>query len=139
MGCCSAAAYQNHETGFFNEVKIMEIYSKMGYTISKPINCSARYDFLAEKNGRAVRVQVKTASYINRDREIACKINAPYSRDDCDVVILYFEETDTPYFLPVEIVEKQFKKHVRLRLFPYLRNVKEEIALPAENFLIFIG
>ena len=111
-------------------------YVSKGYTINIPTT-PARYDFIAEKNGRLVKVQVKHGTPFNNDSEILGFSKTPYSRDDIDVIAFYDSMNQNMYFIPADHVENMTS--IRLRLEPYKNNVKNEKALFAEHYLRFLG
>ena len=123
-------------TGAISEMTVMREYALRGYTISLPTT-PARYDFLAEKAGRVVKVQVKHGTRFNGGRELGGFSKTPYDRMDVDVVAIYDSLEDTVYFIPADHVEGM--KAIRLRMTPYLYMVKEEKALQADHYRRFLG
>lgn len=88
------------------ELAAMYEYSKKGYTISRPI-LPASYDFIAEKDGRCLRVQVKTIRKRQRHgREyivIDCRSSSgPYQKDQVDVIAGYDPEDGRIYVFSVD-------------------------------------
>ena len=123
-------------TGAISEMAVMTEYVKRGYTISIPTT-PARYDFLAEKEGRVVKVQVKHGTRFNGGRELGGFSKTPYTRSDVDVIVLYDSLENVLYYIPADHVEGM--KAIRLRTTPYLYMVKEEKALQADHYKKFIG
>lgn len=122
--------------GSVSEFVIMLEYVEKGYTINIPTT-PARYDFIAEKDGRMVKVQVKHGTPFNNNTEILGFSKTPYSRADIDIIAFYDSESNQVYFVPASHVEGMTS--IRLRLEPYKNNVKSEKALFAEHYTKFIG
>lgn len=119
-----------------SELIAMAEYLKHGYTISLPFS-PARYDFIAEKNGMSVRVQVKHGSPFNNGKELLGFSSKPYERSEIDVVVMVDTQTDQIYYIPANHVEGMTS--IRLRLEPYKTSVGEGKALMAEHYKKFIG
>jgi hypothetical protein len=125
-----------HMVGNVSELAVMLEYSKRGYTINIPTS-PARYDFIAEKEGRAVKVQVKHCSTFNGERELLGFSKTPYEKKDVDVVAMYDSNDGSIYYIPTDHVEGMTS--IRLRVEPYLYSVKEGKALIADHYTKFIG
>lgn len=132
----SNAKRNAHTVGTVSELAVMLEYAKRGYTINIPTS-PARYDFIAEKDGRSVKVQVKHGSTFNGEREILGYSKTPYEKKDVDVVAMFDSNDGQIYFIPTDHVEGMTS--IRLRIEPYLYVVKSEKALVAEHYLKFIG
>ena len=126
-----------NQTGISSELSVMQEYVLAGYTVSVPLPGFARYDFLAEKDGRISRIQVKTGTPFNRGRELQSCSQKPYTREDCDVLVVFNPYSSECYFFPVEHVEGL--NPIRLRLTPYIYEVKSKIALDGFSYRILIG
>lgn len=122
--------------GNTSELAVMLEYSKRGYTINIP-TAPARYDFIGEKEGRTVKVQVKHGSSFNNERELLGYSKTPYSKKDIDVVTVYDSTEDKIYYIPVDHVSDMTS--IRLRKEPYLYNVPDGKALIASHYEKFIG
>jgi hypothetical protein len=132
----SEAKKQAHMVGAVSELAVMLEYAKRGYTINIPTS-PARYDFIAEKEGRAVKIQVKHGTTFNGERELLGFSHSPYTKQDVDIVAMYDSNDGTIYYIPSDHVEGMTS--IRLRVEPYLYSVKEEKALIAEHYKKFIG
>jgi len=124
------------QIGNVSELAVMLEYSKRGYTINLPTS-PARYDFIAEKDGRSVKVQVKHGTTFNGEREILGYSKSPYEKKDVDVVAMYDSNDGTIYYIPTDHVEGMTA--IRLRIEPYIYSVKDEKALIADHYRKFIG
>lgn len=118
----------------FCELKAMSEYSARGYEISIPIG-SARYDFIAEKDGRMVRVQVKHGTPFNNGNELLGHSPKAYSRNEIDVLVMIDTSNHNIYYIPADHVEGM--TNIRLRLTPYQREGSK--ALIGEHYTRFIG
>lgn len=131
-----SAKLNAHMVGTVSELSVMLEYAKRGYTINLPTS-PARYDFIAEKEGRSVKVQVKHATTFNGERELLGFSKTPYEKKDVDVITMYDSNDGTIYFIPTDHVEGMTS--IRLRVEPYLYSVKSEKALIADHYKKFIG
>lgn len=123
-------------TGAISELSVMLEYSKRGYTINIPTT-PARYDFIAEKEGRSVKVQVKHGTTFNEERELLGFSKTPYEKKDVDIIAMFDSINETIYFIPTDHVEGMTS--IRLRIEPYLYAVKNGKALVADHYKKFIG
>jgi hypothetical protein len=132
----SEAKKQAHMVGTVSEFSVMLEYAKRGYTINLPTS-PARYDFIAEKEGRSVKVQVKHGTTFNGERELLGFSHSPYKKTEVDVITMYDSNDGTIYFIPTDHVEGMTS--IRLRVEPYLYSIKDGKALIAEHYTKFIG
>jgi hypothetical protein len=132
----SEAKKNAHMVGTVSELSVMLEYAKRGYTINLPTT-PARYDFIAEKEGRSVKVQVKHGTTFNGERELLGFSKIPYEKKDVDVVAMFDSNDGTIYYIPTDHVEGMTS--IRLRVEPYLYSVKSEKALIADHYTKFIG
>jgi len=116
------------------EIIAMLEYSKRGYEINIPVGVS-RYDFIAEKDGRSVRVQVKHGTPFNNGLELIGHSPKAYERREIDVLVMVDTQNDKVYFIPADHVEGM--SNIRLRLEPYQKGGSK--ALIAEHYEKFIG
>lgn len=121
--------------GTVSELSTMLEYARRGYTINLPTT-PARYDFIAEKDGRSVKVQVKHGSSFNNGKELLGHTHSPYKQNEIDIVAIYDSATAIIYFIPASHVDGMTS--IRLRLEPYSYQVDGK-ALVAEHYLKFIG
>jgi hypothetical protein len=125
-----------HNIGNVSELAVMLEYSKRGYTINIPTS-PARYDFIAEKDGRSVKVQVKHGTTFNGERELLGFSKTPYVKKDVDVIAMFDSNDGTIYYIPTDHVANMTS--IRLRLEPYKYEVSECKALIADHYRKFIG
>lgn len=122
--------------GNVSEIAVMLEYSKRGYTINVPMT-PARYDFVAEKEGRTVKVQVKHGTQFNNSTELLGYSNTPYNKQHVDVICIFDSSENVVYYIPTDHVEGMTA--IRLRHEGYKYQVKEEKALQKEHYRKFIG
>lgn len=130
------AELNSSQTGALSELVVMTEYARRGYTIYEPIY-PGRADFLAEKDGRFIRVQVKTGSPFARGREVVGYSQKPYDRSEVDVIAIYDPRGKQIYYIPVEHVAGM--RAIRVRTEPYKYNVKKEKALDGSKYTKFLG
>jgi hypothetical protein len=56
------------EQGDFGELSAMQWLAWQGASVARPVGNNRHWDVMAEFNGRAIRVQVKTSRCVNKDR-----------------------------------------------------------------------
>lgn len=124
------------QVGAISELVVMTEYAKRGYSVYEPLQ-PGRADFLAEKNGRFVRVQVKTGTPFAKGREIVGFSQKPYDRSEVDVIAVYDQRANKVYYIPVDHVVGM--RAIRIRTEPYKYNVKKEKALDGSCYTKFLG
>ena len=95
------------EKGNLTELQCITAFYKLGYQVSIPYGENSRYDFIADVNGKLIRVQVKTSS-IKKDTQGAIsfatastRINSTqnithrYTKNEIDYFATYCVERDT--------------------------------------------
>lgn len=108
-------------------------YMRRGYEVSEPKGL-ARYDFIAEKDGRFVRVQVKVGSPFNNGKELLGHTPKGYDRSEIDVLVMVDLEDSQCYFIPCDHIVGQ--QNIRLRKDQGSYNGK---ALQSDHYMRFIG
>ncbi len=86
--------------GNVTELQCILSFTKLGYQVSLPFGGQARYDFLADVNGKIIKVQVKTAKYKeNGSIIIECRnshylgghhTHSKYESDEVDYFATYY-------------------------------------------------
>lgn len=107
------------EKGNLTELQCITAFYKLGYQVSIPYGENSRYDFIADVNGKLIRVQVKTSS-IKKDTQGAIsfatastRINSTqnithrYTKNEIDYFATYWEEQC--YLIPVEETASRVK------------------------------
>lgn len=100
------------ELGDYAEMRFALAAYEKGFSVLRPFSDNRPYDFVLEKDGVFYRVQVKSCS-VSEDKygsyhvTVAKKINGNrfvYTKNDCDLVVLYIREIDCFYLFPIENV-----------------------------------
>jgi hypothetical protein len=85
---------------------------KLGFRVLKPIGDRLPYDLAIEENGRLIRLQIKSAWDCGGFFSVDCRrtktnrrvmLRALYSAKDFDFAVLYIEETDICYVMPIDV------------------------------------
>jgi hypothetical protein len=109
--------------GALRELVAVQLFIRHGFTVSIP-NMSTRYDFIAEKDCKFIRVQVKPlvpkktaktpSSYdlwcIRPYSTISGK-KRPYSIEDCDMVVGISLETPDYAIVPIHKIENRITEY----------------------------
>jgi hypothetical protein len=106
--------------GDISELMVMAAFLEKGYAVAKPFGENARYDFVAERDGQFVRVQVKSG-WISADVVVFNCFSSHAHRGspsrmylgDADVFGIYCRGTNTVYVTPV--AEMAHRGFLRLR------------------------
>jgi hypothetical protein len=111
------------ERGEWAEARFLAKAAQEGFRVSKPWGDSARYDFAVEREGRFLRIQVK--STVSRLRDgYRCLLQPPqakenpkklYSAEQVDFFAAYVIPEDAWYIFPAEVAVKM---RGRAWLFP---------------------
>ena len=114
--------------GELTELKCQMYCIEQGFTVSKPVLDSARYDMLLDYNGKIYRIQIKTSRWMSDEHEgiiFNCKSQhsvsggnkiMKYTPDEIDFFMTEFEGKF--YLVPC----KAAKSEMRLRFKPTKNN-----------------
>ena len=110
------------EKGNLTELQCITAFYKLGYQVSIPYGENSRYDFIADVNGKLIRVQVKTSS-IKKDTQgvisfatASTRINSTqnithrYTKNEIDYFATYWN--DKVYLVPVEQCSSEKRLHL---------------------------
>jgi hypothetical protein len=107
-------------TGTVAELNAQVVYKKSGYNVLTPVRGDQPYDFVAEKDGKFRRVQVKNGRYDSEQGSIdvhVCVYSGGeahiYTSEDIDEFAVYCESLDSTYVVGVEEAPSQ---NMRLRV-----------------------
>ena len=123
--------------GYIAEMIVASRLMEDGWHILFPVGENIRYDLVAEKEGKFLRVQVKYATPKGGVLNVNCRSSnnwsvLHYSEKEIDLIAVYNANDREIYYIPVsEINHSLFK----LRLEKTKNNQKKKINL-AENFHI---
>lgn len=93
--------------GDIGEARAIYEYTKLGYTVSRTLFDSAKYDLIVDK-GSLVRVQVKTASFIKDScfivylQQSAVRYRRPRDERDYDELFVLCKNGDY-YMIPTDV------------------------------------
>lgn len=103
---------ENKQKGIITELECITAFNKLGYKVSIPYGEDSRYDFIADINGKLIRVQVKTSKYKDETKNaiiFSCRSshtnskgtqNIRYTSQEIDYFCTYFN--DKCYLIPIE-------------------------------------
>ena len=113
------------EKGNIGEAIILAEFVKRGIQVAIPFGDNARYDLIAEFDGKLNKIQVKYCSEINNDA-VTCKCasstnhttNKHYSsyQNDVDYICCYLQPWNTSVIIPISDIGD--KKCFNIRLTP---------------------
>jgi hypothetical protein len=102
------------EQGQISELEFIVKVSKLGLTVSKPIDTHTKYDFIVDNNSNLMKIQVKSCNTLdshgkhNRYRvDIACgnsKNKRPYNDKDFDFFVIHLPSDDIWFIIPLNLV-----------------------------------
>lgn len=97
------------QKGNLTQLQCITAFVKQGYNISIPYGDNSKYDFIADIDGKLLKIQVKTASIKDEDSiKFSCRTihvncsgvkNERYSEEDIDFFATYWE--NKCYIVPV--------------------------------------
>ena len=109
------------DKGDLGEIIVMAEASRKGYIPLIPISEKKRYDFVLEKNGKFIRVQVKYSEmkdgkirvnlYHNAGKENKTKT---YTDDEIDAIVVFNKETNKCYFISSAFFKGRHKLELRV-------------------------
>ena len=98
------------QKGNLTELQSITAFYKLGYQVSIPYGENSRYDFIADINGKLIKVQCKTSREVDVGViEFSCRscrsntqssIERRYNKEEIDYFCTYWE--DKCYLIPVE-------------------------------------
>ena len=113
---------------------------EMGWSILFPFGENSRYDLVAEKHGKFLKVQVKYVTPANGVLKVGCKSSnnwsvKKYTAKEIDYIAVYNGKDKGIYFIPSS---KLNKSAIGLRILPTKNNQKLNIR-DSKEFLLFEG
>lgn len=102
--------------GELAETKFMSEAMRRGFRVCKPYGNSGAFDFILEKRGRMLRIQVKSTAHQRGRRERHYQINTGvgrpgrggrrhYRRWEADFIVAYVFPLGTWYIIPIRAVQ----------------------------------
>ena len=96
---------------------------EFGYCVSVPFGNNARYDMIADVDGKLIRIQCKTGRTVNGTVSFnTCNTNLRRYDGEADVFLVLCKETSVIYCVPVKSASKN---GMRLRVVKS-KNCQEE-------------
>jgi hypothetical protein len=121
--------------GDIAELAVAKKFIEDGWRVLFPYGENHRYDLVAEKDRRFIRVQVKYATPKNGVLEVNCRSSnnwsiLHYTSKEIDLIVVYNPKNQKIYYLPVSEINYS---EIKLRIEPSKNNQKSKIHF-AENF-----
>ena len=103
---------ESKQKGIVTELQCITAFNQLGYHISIPYGENSRYDFIADIDGKLIRVQVKTSHYKDEQQNsiiFSCRssrvntkgaYNVKYTKEEIDYFCTYFN--NKCYLIPIE-------------------------------------
>ena len=123
------------EKGNIGEAVILSEFVKRGIQCSLPFGDAARYDLIAEFNGKLNKIQIKYCAQITENNSIICPCasstnhttNKHYTtyENDVDYIACYIQPLDKSILIPIKEVGKQ--KSITVRITPTSNNQQKGI------------
>lgn len=85
-------------TGSATEIKVMLAFIELGYNVSSPYGDCERYDFIADIDGKLVRVQCKTCIPHDGGRVIEIDFRKKRHTSKGEVVCVVYNEDEIDYY-----------------------------------------
>ena len=112
------------EKGNIGEAVILAEFIKRGIQVSIPFGDSARYDLIAEFNGKLNKIQIKYCDYLSENDSMICPCrsstnhttNKHYTtyENDVDYICFYIPRWNKTMIIPIEIIGNRKEICVRL-------------------------
>jgi len=108
------------DLGDYAELRFTVAAYEKGFSILRPFSDSRPYDFVLEKQGRFIRVQVKSCSAPLDEKGCfpigiskGSRVKTKYTSEHCEVIAVFIKSLDIFYLIPI-----QFISVVKIRLYP---------------------
>lgn len=118
--------------GNLAEAKVLTFLVKQCCNVALPWSEDSRYDLIAEKNARFIRIQVKYVSPRNGCLYIPLRSSnnwsvIKYKKEDVDLIAAYNPENDKIYFVPLS--DFRNTATINLRIKRTKNNQKSNVVL----------
>ena len=98
--------------GNIGEACILSEFVKRGIQVSIPFGDNARYDLIAEFNGKLNKIQIKYCSQLSDTNSVVCKTSSSKNhttnkrldtyKNDVDYIAFYIQPWDVSCLIPIE-------------------------------------
>lgn len=106
------------QKGNLTELQCITAFYELGYAVSIPYGENSRYDFIADVDGKLLKIQVKTSSVKDDGSviEFSCRstrvnsqgpISRTYTKEEIDYFCTYYQ--NQCYLIPIEECSKSKK------------------------------
>ena len=123
------------EKGNIGEAVILSEFVKRGIQCSLPFGDAARYDLIAEFNGKLNKIQIKYCAQITENSSIICPCasstnhttNKHYTtyENDVDYIACYIQPLNKSILIPIKEIGK--RKSITVRITPTSNNQQKGI------------
>ena len=120
--------------GSIAELAVATRLMREGWNVLVPYGENTRYDLVAEKDGRFVRIQVKYVTPKDGKLYVNCQSSnnwavLPYTAKEIDLIAAYDSSNGSVYYVPVAAMRKSA---MVLRLDPTKNNQKAKVRFAKE-------
>ena len=120
--------------GSIAELAVATRLMREGWNVLVPYGENTRYDLVAERNGRFVRIQVKYSTPKDGKLYVSCRSSnnwsvLPYTAKEIDAIAVYDGLSQAVYFVPVS---RMRKSAMVLRLDPTKNSQKVRVRFAKE-------
>lgn len=122
---------QKKTKGKIAELVVSTKFMEMGWRVLNPLCEDTRYDLVAEKNGKFIRIQVKYVTPNNGVLDVNCKSSnnwsiLSYTSKEIDILAAYDSLNHDIYFVPVSQLNTSA---IKLRIKPTKNKQQKRIRL----------
>ena len=120
--------------GQLGEIAVMQRVTKAGWQVLIPYGNSAPYDLVAEKNGRMVRLQIRTTRSNGNFLQVNCRMKNNRVRleaNNFDFLIVYELNSESAFVIPVAEIKGKAMFHIRLKA---ARSGQVKLTHPAADY-----
>lgn len=114
------------DLGNYAELAFQLAAYEKGYSVLRPFSNGRPYDFVLERQGRFIRVQVKSCSAPLTEKGLfpvgvshGSTIKKYYTDEHCDVIAIYLKSLNVFYLIPIQVVTTK-----KINLYPLRPNYK---------------
>ena len=124
------------EKGNIGEAVILAEFVKRNIQVAIPVGDNARYDLIAEFNGKLNKIQIKYCDYLSENNSMVCPCasstnhttNKHYTtyENDVDYMCFYLPRWNKTMIIPIDVIGN--RKEIYVRLDPPKNNQKSKIS-----------
>ena len=115
----------NKDKGNIGEAIALAKFMELGVQVSIPFGDNARYDLVADFNGKLNKIQVKYCNHLSENDSILCPCSSTYHTkygthrtytDDVDYMCFYLAPWNEIILIPIEVIGNRKSIQVRKTL-----------------------